>query len=376
MAYPNTPIGYFSGSGTPAMMIEGAYYEVDATPHSQTNERRECERRDSIDSVKSLKSYHTIRESLGHMHTFVDKLFKEVSTSKVLERNSAAKSDRSGISGIEEEPSQNLESINELCSENEHSYIGKVPTKEQEEIKARSILKAKRDTQGNVMISAEAVRVKNDSADTEMNDENAQKENIMVVVKKPTGVYKREDTSQVKAGRRGMVIESEVEKDKVTGKRVLKDIPKVGNKQKYEERFKSDKSFEEDTTKVVVIPKRHQTNTHNNTQRIMNYSKGTFERKGACGICNLEIFYHQKSKLMKGCSHRAHDACFKNGNERSASRGGEGNGSSVTRQFRNIHISNVEAKCIQCTLIENGFSQNDNEVTIGEVKKMMASNRI
>eukprot|EP00347_Sterkiella_histriomuscorum_P024076 403332385 len=45
-------------------------------------------RRDSQSSAKSLKSYRPMRESLGKMHTFVDKLFKDsVSTSKVLERD-------------------------------------------------------------------------------------------------------------------------------------------------------------------------------------------------------------------------------------------------------------------------------------------------
>jgi hypothetical protein len=40
-----------------------------------------------MDSIRSLKSYTHVRESLGNMHTYVDKLFKEVNSSKILDRS-------------------------------------------------------------------------------------------------------------------------------------------------------------------------------------------------------------------------------------------------------------------------------------------------
>lgn len=49
------------------------------------------------------------------MHTYVDKLFKDVNNSKIL--------DRSMKSDISEDDIADLDAINELGSENEHSFL-------------------------------------------------------------------------------------------------------------------------------------------------------------------------------------------------------------------------------------------------------------
>jgi hypothetical protein len=275
MGFQNTPMGYFSGSVTPALEREEPDYDLDPTPLSQANERRESQRRDSIDSVKSLKSYHTIRESLSSMHHFVDKLFKEVSTSKVLERNSAAKSDFSGCSLVEEEQSQNLEAIHELNSENEHSHIGKL---QQEKICPGSILKAK-DNDFNIIVEALPLRVKCfEPADVEMNDENVSKENL--IAKKST----TKDITQKKIVKTEPPTKRGLDGARVRVKISKKDILKIGEKQKFEERFKSQKIFEEDNPKQL-FPKRNLTHT-------VRDIKNNLDKKGCCGVCNTEIFYY------------------------------------------------------------------------------------
>lgn len=67
------------------------------------------------------------------MHQYVDKLFKEVSASKVLDRT--LKSEESEV----EEHSQKLDPINEIGSENEHSYLN-VPRQESRELSELSEL--------------------------------------------------------------------------------------------------------------------------------------------------------------------------------------------------------------------------------------------
>ena len=60
-------------------------------------------------SAKSLKSLgNDVRESLGVMHKYVDTLFKEVNTSKVLERTL-----KSEVSMTDQDV-QDLEAINEI----------------------------------------------------------------------------------------------------------------------------------------------------------------------------------------------------------------------------------------------------------------------
>ena len=78
---------------------------------------------------------------------------------------------------------------------------------------------------------------------------------------------------------------------RVRVKKELKDIPKVGEKQKFEERFKSQKAFEEDNAKVVVIPKRIHTAAHSHTLKNVKDSI-VLDKNVCCGICNSQIFYH------------------------------------------------------------------------------------
>ena len=68
--------------------------------------------------MTSLRSLPVVRESLGQMHTYVDKLFKEVNTSKILDRS--IKSEMSDDDALSK---ADLAAINELGIENEHSFL-------------------------------------------------------------------------------------------------------------------------------------------------------------------------------------------------------------------------------------------------------------
>jgi len=57
------------------------------------------------------------------MHNYVDKLFKEVNSSKVLDRSSKSDISEDGDHQCREFEQHNLEAIGELGSENEHSYL-------------------------------------------------------------------------------------------------------------------------------------------------------------------------------------------------------------------------------------------------------------
>lgn len=66
------------------------------------------ERRDSLESIKSFKSYSAVRDSLNNLHTFVDKVFKDANSSKMLDRSS-----RSDISADDIHSKSNLKIIEE-----------------------------------------------------------------------------------------------------------------------------------------------------------------------------------------------------------------------------------------------------------------------
>mmetsp|Transcript_22237 Transcript_22237/g.21476 ORF Transcript_22237/g.21476 Transcript_22237/m.21476 type:complete len:227 (+) Transcript_22237:165-845(+) len=69
--------------------------------------------------MRSLKSYPSVRESLGNMHNYVEKLFKDASNSKVL---ASRKSDSFLSDNFSQE---NLEAIDEQGSENEYSNLNR-----------------------------------------------------------------------------------------------------------------------------------------------------------------------------------------------------------------------------------------------------------
>jgi hypothetical protein len=110
------------------------------------NKSKRSQRNHSFGSSKSLGSYQSARRSLSQMHQYVDKLFKEVNSSKVLDRSWRQEEEKnidevSIHASPSQHSSQNLEAINEIVSETEYSFKTKQEVESlQTNVKRESII--------------------------------------------------------------------------------------------------------------------------------------------------------------------------------------------------------------------------------------------
>lgn len=88
---------------------------------------RHLQRRDSTSSVKSLVSYHSVRESLGKMHAYVERVSK-LDKEQSLKKSESFQKSQTIVMAEKEKLNRShvIECINELDGENEMSQMNKM----------------------------------------------------------------------------------------------------------------------------------------------------------------------------------------------------------------------------------------------------------
>ena len=251
-------------------------------------------RRDSNSSVRSLLSYKTVRESLGKMHQYVDRVSKldgkEQSFSKKQYSLDNYEHDaynplNASMERLNRSHQQPIECISELESENEFSYVVATGGM-QEELKQ---LHGKR-------------RAPSDDKPAGPTELPMKRKKLGEFGITPLKVITQMSSSGVK--RPQLILPSSSKKDTTPLRMRLPEVPVAGMKtQTAGKHFKNDPKenvppqIGKECVKIVDgKPQRRVESPH-------------LKQGGACSLCEKEIKHYEKQKLMR-CGHRSHYTCY------------------------------------------------------------------